>query len=124
MTATETERAPYVGQRIKRFEDPKYLRGRATYVDDVEVPGLLHAAFVRSPYAHARVTRVDAEAAKAAPGVVDVIVPADVEGVGLTTGLPRDEVKANTRPALPGDRVRSRRTRRSSSKSTTRSCPS
>jgi carbon-monoxide dehydrogenase large subunit len=105
MAATETERAPYVGQRIKRVEDPKYLRGRATYVDDVALPGMLHAAFLRSPYAHARVTGVDVEAARALSGVVDVLTAGEIEGA-FATGLPREEVKGNTRPFLPADRVR------------------
>jgi carbon-monoxide dehydrogenase large subunit len=106
MAATETERTPYVGRRIKRLEDPKYLRGRATYVDDVALPGMLHAAFLRSPYAHAKVTRVDVEAARALPGVIDVIAPADVAGMAFATGLPREEVKGNSRPFLPAERVR------------------
>ena len=74
----DTPRVPYVGQAMKRLEDPRLLRGIATYVDDLRLPGMLYAAFVRSPYAHARVTRIDTGAARSAPGVVGVFVAADV----------------------------------------------
>ena len=43
---------------MKRVEDPRLIRGIATYVDDLRLPGMLHAAFVRSPYAHARIARI------------------------------------------------------------------
>ena len=49
----------YFGERIKRNEDPRLLMGQALYVDDVDLPNMLHAAFVRSPYAHARITNID-----------------------------------------------------------------
>ncbi|MEZ5101606.1 MAG: xanthine dehydrogenase family protein molybdopterin-binding subunit [Thermoleophilia bacterium] len=69
--------------------------------------GTLHAAFVRSPHGHARVTRVDVEAARALPGVHAVYVAADVESLGPVVGaLPRDDVHANARPILAADRVR------------------
>ena len=68
----------YVGASVTRNEDPRLLRGQALFVDDVELPGLLHAAFVRSPYAHARLTRIDVAAARARPGVAAVITAADL----------------------------------------------
>ena len=64
---TET-RGPYVGRPMKRVEDPRLIRGIATYVDDIRLPGTLHAAFVRSPYAHATITRINLDAARAAAG--------------------------------------------------------
>ena len=54
----------YFGERITRNEDPRLLTGRALFVDDVDLPGMLHAAFVRSPYAHARINRVDVSQAR------------------------------------------------------------
>ena len=74
----DTPRAPYVGRPMKRVEDPRLIQGIATYVDDLRLMGTLHAAFVRSPYAHARITRIDTTAAKGAPGVMGVFVAADV----------------------------------------------
>ena len=50
----------YVGQPVKRFEDPKLITGRGAFVDDIKLPDMLHAAVLRSPYAHARIKSVDA----------------------------------------------------------------
>ncbi|HJW84882.1 MAG TPA: xanthine dehydrogenase family protein molybdopterin-binding subunit, partial [Anaerolineae bacterium] len=68
----------YVGQRVKRNEDPKLLTGQALFVDDVEIPGMLHAAFLRSDYAHAHLRRVDVSAARSRPGVVAVYTAEDL----------------------------------------------
>ena len=67
-----------VGARITRNEDPRLLRGQGLFVDDVELPGLLHAAFLRSPYAHARLGRIDVSAALARPGVVAAYTAIDL----------------------------------------------
>src|ERR1043165_122964 len=68
----------YVGKRIKRTEDPRLIKGLAHYVDDIRLPDTLHVAFVRSMYAHARVTNVDASEALKAAGVVAVFTGKDV----------------------------------------------
>jgi carbon-monoxide dehydrogenase large subunit len=68
----------YVGARVKRIEDPKLIRGQGQYVDDLTLPGMLHAVFVRSPHAHARIVRIDASAARALPGVAGVFAAAEV----------------------------------------------
>jgi aerobic carbon-monoxide dehydrogenase large subunit len=70
--------AKYFGAAVRRREDPRFLRGQARYVDDVTLPGLLHAAFLRSPHAHARLTRLDTTAARARPGVAAVFTFADL----------------------------------------------
>jgi aerobic carbon-monoxide dehydrogenase large subunit len=77
MAAVAAER--YTGASIKRSEDPRILTGGGRYVDDVKLPGMLHAAFVRSPLAHARVLSVDVSAARALPGVVAAFTGADLE---------------------------------------------
>ena len=79
MAAIAAER--YTGASIKRSEDPRILTGAGRYVDDIKLPGMLHAAFVRSPLAHARVLSVDVEAARALPGVVAVLTGADLEAM-------------------------------------------
>ena len=79
MTAIAAER--YTGASIKRSEDPRILTGAGRYVDDIKLPGMLHAAFVRSPLAHARVLSVDVSAARALPGVVAVLTGADLEAM-------------------------------------------
>src|SRR5207237_10246189 len=70
--------AKYVGQRIKRTEDPRLIRGLAHYVDDVALPGTLHVAFVRAINAHAKINSIDGDAARSAPGVVAVYTGNDV----------------------------------------------
>ncbi len=69
-----------VGDRIKRREDPALIQGLGRYVDDVPTVGTLHAAFFRSPYAHARIKSLNVEAAKNYPGVVTVLTGADLLG--------------------------------------------
>lgn len=68
----------YFGERIRRNEDPRLLTGTALFVDDVHLPGMAHAAFLRSPYAHARITRVDTAAALSRPGVLAVYTADDL----------------------------------------------
>jgi aerobic carbon-monoxide dehydrogenase large subunit len=68
----------YAGSRVQRVEDPRLLAGRGTFVDDVVRPGMLHACFVRSTLARARIVGVDASEAEALPGVHAVFVAADL----------------------------------------------
>ena len=79
MSATE-ERAAYVGAPVKRREDEALLTGRATYVDNMAPVGTVSMVVVRSPYAHARVTSIDLEAARGADGVVAAFSAADLQG--------------------------------------------
>ncbi|HZT67027.1 MAG TPA: xanthine dehydrogenase family protein molybdopterin-binding subunit [Acidimicrobiales bacterium] len=76
----------YTGASVRRSEDPRILTGKGRYVDDVRLPGMLHATFVRSPFAHARITGVDVSAARQAPGVAAVITGEEM--VGLTVPGP------------------------------------
>lgn len=66
-------RPQFMGARVKRVEDPRLLTGQARFLDDIDVPGMLEVAFVRSPYPAARIMGIDTKAAKAAPGVRAVI---------------------------------------------------
>jgi aerobic carbon-monoxide dehydrogenase large subunit len=104
---------PYVGRRVLRNEDPRLLTGRALFVDDVQLAGMLHVAFVRSPLAHARIIDIDTSAARSRPGVVAVFTAADLgdfwrPGPLLVQPPPiRDRVfHARTQPPLARDRVR------------------
>src|SRR5207244_5034251 len=74
-----------IGQGIKRVEDVRLLRGAGRYLDDVNVPGQVHAVIVRSQHAHARLRAVDTTAALRAPGVLAVFTGANVEGLGTMT---------------------------------------
>jgi aerobic carbon-monoxide dehydrogenase large subunit len=75
----------YVGTPVKRSEDRRILTGRGCYIDDVSLPGMLHAAFARSPIAHARITSIDTTEARQLPGVVAVYTGAEMES-RLQTG--------------------------------------
>jgi aerobic carbon-monoxide dehydrogenase large subunit len=73
------------GAPIKRKEDPRLITGEGKYLDDLQAPGMLHTAVLRSTYAHARITRIDTAAAAALPGVVAVFTGADFKDIN---GLP------------------------------------
>ncbi|MDX2193817.1 MAG: molybdopterin cofactor-binding domain-containing protein [Gemmatimonadales bacterium] len=102
--------ATIFGSGIRRREDPRLITGLATYTDDVALPGLAYAAFLRSPYAHARITKIDTSAAKAAPGVVAVYTAADLEGktgtVPCAWNPPNCDLKVPAHPILASDKVR------------------
>lgn len=72
----------FIGTPMRRVEDRPLLTGRGRYTDDITLPGTLHAYFVRSPYAHARITRLDLAATRRAPGVVAVVAGPDVRTLG------------------------------------------
>jgi carbon-monoxide dehydrogenase large subunit len=72
-----------LGTPMKRKEDPRFIRGKGHYVDDVSRPGMLHMAIVRSPYPHADITSIDISEAMKVPGVVAVITGKDLEAAGL-----------------------------------------
>ena len=72
--------ASYIGKSVPRPNAKRLLAGRGTYVDDLRPPRLVHLAFVRSPYAHARIVKIDTGAASAAPGVVRVVTAKDLAG--------------------------------------------
>lgn len=71
------------GTSLPRKEDARFIRGQGRYVDDIQLPGMLFGALVRSPYAHARIKSIDKRKAKAAPGVVAVLTADDLKPVNL-----------------------------------------
>src|SRR5260221_2201101 len=77
-----------IGARILRTEDPRLLRGRGEFVDDIRLPQTLHAAFLRAPHAHARIVKIDPSAALALAGVHAVLTWADMTPTMRTTRLP------------------------------------
>jgi carbon-monoxide dehydrogenase large subunit len=97
-----------VGASVRRVEDPRYLEGRASYVDDLQSAGLLHLAFVRTSNAHAKVVDVDVTSALEVPGVVAAYTADDLAGlmkpILAESSLPG--YNASFRPALATDRVR------------------
>ncbi len=73
MAVSEEQVIRGIGHSVKRFEDARFLRGKGNYFDDITLPGMLHLEFLRSPYAHARITSIDTSAAAAVEGVVAVV---------------------------------------------------
>src|SRR2546426_7423210 len=71
--ATEATEIRGLGHRVKRVEDDRFIRGKGNYVDDIKLPGMLHMAILRSPFAHARINSIDTTRASELPGVVAVV---------------------------------------------------
>ncbi len=97
----------YVGRSVKRTEDPRLIQGLGHYVDDIKLADTLQVAFLRSPHAHARITSVDVEAARNAPGVVAVFTGEDVRGkVGFVPcGASLEGLKVPQYPVLAQKKV-------------------
>lgn len=102
-----------IGKRVRRNEDPRLLTGRALFVDDVQLPGMAHAAFLRSPYAHARIGSIEVDRARRRPGVLAVFTAADLgdywkPGPLLVSPPPIDGIVFHERTQVPlaRDKVR------------------
>ncbi|MEA2180612.1 MAG: aerobic carbon-monoxide dehydrogenase large subunit, partial [Solirubrobacteraceae bacterium] len=102
MAAIEEERPIGFG-RLKRKEDARFIRGQGNYVDDVQLPGMLHGAVLRSPVAHARIVSIDTSAALQHPKVHAVVTGKDLEGLGLAW-MPT--LSMDTQAVLATDKVR------------------
>ena len=114
MNASVSSSVTPIGAAVRRKEDHRFITGKGRYTDDLDRPGQAYAYFVRSPYAHARIRHIDATAAKAMPGVVDVLTGADIAADGLgdlicgwmihsKDGSP---MKMGSHPALAKEKVR------------------
>jgi carbon-monoxide dehydrogenase large subunit len=103
-TAQPTPTGSILGRAVRRTEDPRLLTGAAEYVEDIACEGALHAAFVRSTSAHARIVSIDAEEARSMPGVVGVYTAADFDIRPFTFGTSVQRVYA--RPVLANDVAR------------------
>ena len=105
-------RPAFVGQSVVRREDARFLTGRGQYTDDINLPGQTHAYFLRSPYAHARITRLNTDAAAAAPGVVGILTGDHFKAVGglpcgwLINSLDGSPMKEPKHPVLADGKVR------------------
>jgi carbon-monoxide dehydrogenase large subunit len=91
-----------MGHSIKRKEDPRFIRGKGTYVDDVQLPGMLYLDIVRSPHAHARIVKIDSARALAVPGVLAVITGQDLAKYNLHW-MPT--LMSDTQMVLPVEKV-------------------
>src|SRR5882757_2613036 len=102
MTTVDTP-TPMGYGRMHRKEDARFVRGHGNYVDDVVLPGMLHGAVLRSPYAHARIVSIDTKAAEAHPKVKAVITGAVLDSLGLAW-MPT--MSYDTQAVLATDKVR------------------
>src|ERR671927_276241 len=98
-----TQERPIGFGRLKRKEDARFIRGKGTYLDDIRLPGMLYAAILRSPYAHARINSIDTSRALEHPNVAAVITAKDLETLGLAW-MPT--ISYDTQAVLAGDKVR------------------
>ena len=109
MITLRAPNTPWVGRRIPRAEDERFVKGEARYAGDLKLPEMLHASFVRSLHAHGRLIAVQTESARAMPGVRLVVTAADVQGiVGSFPLVVRGgaEVVPVVHPVLAAGRVR------------------
>ena len=91
-----------VGQPVRRVEDQRLITGQGRYTDDINLPGQAHGYVLRSPTAHARITRLDTSAAKAAPGVLLVLTGAELDAA-IPCLIPiknRDVIYASRHPSV------------------------
>ena len=114
MGASDFSNLPHIGESVRRKEDYRFLTGAGQYTDDIDLPNMTHAYFVRSPHAHAKVLSVNTEAALKSPGVIEVFTGRDVQGDKIN-GLPcgwlitstdGQPMKEPAHPILALDRVR------------------
>ena len=105
-------RQGFIGQSVERREDSRFLTGKGQYTDDITMPGQTHAFFLRSPYAHARITSIDTSAAAKAPGVVGILTGDHFKAVGglpcgwLINSLDGQPMKEPKHPVLADGKVR------------------
>ena len=104
----------YIGKAVKRVEDKRFITGKGRYTDDIVLPGMAYAYIVRSPYAHAKILKVDTSAAEAMDGVVQVYTGKDIAASGIN-GIPTgwqvnfkngDTMKEPPHPLLVADKAR------------------
>src|SRR4051794_27841354 len=101
-----TQERPIGFGRLKRKEDARFIRGKGNYLDDIRLPGMLHAAILRSPYAHAKINSIDTSRALEHPNVAAVITAKDLETLGLawmpTISYDTQAVLAGVKVPVPG----------------------
>jgi aerobic carbon-monoxide dehydrogenase large subunit len=98
----------FFGKAIRRVEDPRFITGNGNYTDDMQALHMTHAAMVRSPYAHAKINKIDSSAALALPGVLAVLTGADLVGAGINpipTGWLLPDIKQSAHHAIQPEKA-------------------
>jgi len=99
--------AVWVGKKLKRKEDPRLIQGTSHYTDDLKLPRMLYCAFTRSPMAHAEISAIRTDAARALPGVVGVYTSEDLTGLGMVPcAIQMPGLNVPPHPVLATERVR------------------
>ncbi|HEY4910077.1 MAG TPA: molybdopterin cofactor-binding domain-containing protein, partial [Methylomirabilota bacterium] len=99
--------ARLLGASVKRREDPRFMTGKGNYTDDLKLPGMTYAVFVRSPHAHAKIRKIDTANASKQPGVVAIFTGKDMTGVNsLPCGWLLPELKVPPHMPLASDAAR------------------
>src|SRR5205823_8883746 len=101
--AIETPLKGFIGESIKRKEDDRFIRGKGNYIDDIVLPGMLHMAILRSPFAHAKINSIDTTRASELPGVV-VVVTGEILAQHNLAWMPT--LSGDTQAVLATDKVR------------------
>src|SRR5215813_4557471 len=106
MATTTVKTETFVGKRVRRREDLWLITGTATYVEDIQMPGMHYAVILRSPHAAARIRSINTKRAEAAPGVVCVFTGKDTKGVGaVPCGIVMPDLRVPQHTILATDRV-------------------
>jgi len=106
MATTTVKTETFVGKRVRRREDPRLITGTATYVEDIQMPGMHYAVILRSPHAAAHIRSINTKRAEAAPGVVCVFTGKDTKGVGaVPCGIVMPDLRVPQHTILATDRV-------------------
>ena len=106
MATTIIQTEKLVGKRIRRKEDPRLITGTATYVEDIQMPGMHHAMILRSPHGAARIRSINTQGAVNHPGVVAVFTGADVAAIGpVPCGASLPGLRVPAHSILAKDRV-------------------
>ncbi|MEW5978111.1 MAG: xanthine dehydrogenase family protein molybdopterin-binding subunit [Acidobacteriota bacterium] len=106
METTVTKAEPFIGRRVRRREDPRLITGTATYVEDIQLPGMHYVSILRSPHAAAKIKKIDSTAALERPGVVAVFTGKDVAEVGpVPCGISLPDLRVPHHSLLARDRV-------------------
>src|SRR5919198_6268657 len=97
---------PLVGASVRRFEDPRLLRGQATFIEDLDLPRQLHVAFARSAYPHARILALDLNSALETPGVLDAFSARELGAYRIHASVTHPALRPCGQPALSDGIVR------------------
>ena len=105
MGASDFSKLPHIGESLLRKEDYRFLTGAGQYTDDIVLPNMHHAVFVRSPHAHANIRKIDKAAALKAPGVIGILDGNDVAAENVPINSDKNRLEWDLIPDIPTTRM-------------------